>query len=652
MYPYAEHPTTDIICLAWAFDDEEPELWTPGKHTPRCEETGDLGCTCGADALPAEVHLHIINGGELRAWNAQFERVMWNEIMVKRYGAPKPELEQWMCSAAEAAAMALPRSLGQAAATLGIEQQKDDGGHRLMLQMCKPRRIDPDGTIVWWGDDPKDKLKLVRLYSYCKQDVRTECAVVKRLRRLTPREVQIYHLDQRVNDRGVKLDRPLVLSAQQIAQQATEQANLAMREITGGNVKSVTNHADLTNWLREQGVATGGVSKAAIRELLGQELEAKVRDALEIRADAGRTSIAKLQSLLDASTTDDRLKGMLLYHGAGTGRWSGRGPQPHNFPRGEVEDIESYIPATLAMQYEMIDLVQHPIVVVSSMLRSMLTAGEGNELIAADYSAIEARVLNWVAGQEDVLKLFRDGVDVYKYNAMRLYKIPLEEVKKFPHRQTGKFQELGCGFQMGAGKAVSAAKSVYGLELTDDEAKNIVDNYRETHDKVKQYWGDAQQAVKNAIEQPGVKFRFGAVPVTAIVIGPYLLLILPSGRALHYAAPKIEEAIMPWGDMGEQITFSGVNGYTRRWERMKLYGGLITENIVQAIARDLMAEGMLRAEAKGYLPVLSVHDEVVTEVPAGFGSVQELEEILCELPSWASGCPVAAEGWRGFRYRK
>jgi DNA polymerase len=674
VYVYAEHQTTDVWCHAWAFDDEEPQIWRPRRrehadHDPSCL-TWDCGeCRCTCNELPPRVVQHIVFNGTLRAWNAQFERIIWREIMVKRYGAPRIADEQFVCSAAEAAAMALPRSLDQAARVLKVQQQKDEQGYRLMLRMSKPRRM--HGTVPEWWDVPD---RIARLEEYCKQDVRTERACVRALRRLTPREREIYLLDQRINDRGMRVDRGLVWAATDVASEGLLRANLRLSELTGGAVKGVTNHAALTEWLTDTAeLATEGVSKAAIAALLERDdLTADVREVLQLRADAGRTSVAKLRSMVEVACSDGRLRGMLMYHAASTGRWGGRLVQPQNFPRGEVDDPESFIPFVIARDYDALDVFAHPVVIVLSMLRAMLTAAEGHELIAGDFSAIEARVLNWLAGQDDVCALFASGEDVYKHNAAKLYGIPLSEVQKFPHRQTGKFQELGCGFGMGPKKAVSAAKAVYGLTITEEQADEIVSDYRATHSMVKGFWKETENACVRAVRHPGESFRFGAHRnLTAVVAGAYLYIVLPGGRPLCYAGPHLKERPMPWCDVcakNEQahveadhvfrhakkpcLHYWGVDPFSKQWGEISAYGAMLVENVVQAVARDLMAEAMLRAETHGYTPVLSVHDEIVTEVPLGFGDITEFERLMSELPDWAEGCPVAAEAWRGFRYRK
>jgi len=665
VYVYAQHPDTDIWCMAWAFDDEEPEIWVPHElnYVPaRIAEDALWDYKAG---LPRRIVDHIRAGGEVRAWNAQFERLIWREIMVKRYGAPEIAMEQFVCSAAEAAAMALPRHLAGAAHVLGVEQQKDDKGYQLMLRMARPRKINADGTIVWWDVEERKQI----LFAYCKQDVRTERSLVKALRRLTPNERKIYLLDQRINDRGINVDLELVRAAQAIVDEGQTRANAKLDDLTNGDVTAITNHRQLTQWLNDSDVATESVSKPAIAALLERDdLAADIVSVLELRTEAGRSSIAKLKSLIYATCTDGAARGLLLYHGAGTGRWTGKLIQPQNFPRGEVDDVEQYIDWVMAGEYDALDLVSSPIVIVLSMLRSMLTARPGHELMAGDYAAIEARVLNWLAGQDDVVESFRQydaaakadkpKFDPYRRMAVKMGRGASPELVTKEDRQAGKAAELGCGFQMGWKKFIDAAWKVYQVKVDEAQSQDAVNIYRSSHPKVKQLWEDAENAVLNAIREPGSTFKFGALEnLKATARGEYLYIILPSKRPLVYAAPSIKERELPWSTKeNPQFKmaphFWGVHPKIRQWVEMSLYGGLIVENIVQAVARDLIAEGMLRLEAAGYLPVLSVHDEAVCEVPEGFGDLKEFERLMSELPTWAEGCPVAAEAWRGFRYRK
>lgn len=663
VYRYAQHPTTDLWCGAWAFDDEEPDVWFPGQPVPQ------------------RIIDHVNADGEIRAHNAAFERIIWKYIAGPRHGWPEARMEQFVCSAAEAAAMNLPRHLGMAAQVTKIEAQKDDAGYRLMLQMCRPRKIHPDGRIEWW-DVPE---KVTRLADYCKADVRAEARLEKALLRLTPREREMYLLDQRINDRGVYIDRPLVVAAMELSKEGVLRANAELQAITEGAVQKVSNTGKLREWLNANGVLTDSVDKATLVELLEGELEDKIRLALELRQEAGRSSLKKLDSMLEVMCDDNIARGLLLYHAAGTGRWGGRLIQPQNFPRGSVKNPEQFIDAVLAGDYEYIDLFKHPLIVLSALLRSMITARPGYEFVAADYSAIEARVANWIAGQEDVCESFRQydaaptkaekmKFDPYRIMAVKMGRGAKPEEISDKDRQVGKAAELGCGFGMGADKFISAAWDVYQVRVAPEESKPTVDMYRATHPMVKSYWRDVEDAAIAAVAMPGTVHKVGPRRnVTYVRSGGWLYCILPSGRPILYAQPKLVDRAVPWCDYcgkrapdhGEgktnhefvaakkvSLEYSACDEQTGKWNRYSTYGGHLFENIVQAVARDLLAEGLLRAEQHGYPPVLSVHDEGVCEVPLGQGSVKELEAIMSELPEWAEGCPVAAEGWKGQRYRK
>lgn len=646
VYRYAEDPTTDILCMAFAFDDEEPFVWTPAH------ETSLEGYPVGEEY--ARLFDHIFNGGELRAHNAQFERIMWRDVLGPRYGFPVPKMEQWYCTAAEAAAMALPRSLAGAASALNLAVQKDDEGRRLMLQMCKPRKIEDDGTIIWWEDDAR----LQRLYEYCKQDVRTERAIAKRLRRLSPAERAVYLLDQRINDRGVRLDLPLIRAAQVVVEQGLADANRELRAVTGGAVSGVTKVADLTRWLQEQGVELDNLRKETIRDLLAEPdmLDTAVQQALVLRQEAGKSSTSKLKAMEACVCGDSRARGLLLYHGASTGRWAGKLIQPQNFPRGSVKDAAAYIPHIL--NGDDLEWWQDPpLAVVSSLLRNMLVASPGHRLISGDYAQVEARIVHWFAGEP-----WRDKE--YERMAASTYNVPLEEVTP-EQRQVGKNTVLGCGFQMGAGRFKSQFYEQTGIEIPDELAERAVQTFRETKPGIPHLWRDLEAAAMRAVETPGVVTSAGvAGNIRYVVRGQFLWCILPSGRPLAYALPRVEPVVRVFVKVDKDgnetrerverigLTYMGVHSKTGRWTRLNTYGGHLTENVVQATARDVMAQAMLRLEEAGYPPVLSVHDEVVADVPDGHGSLDDFLAILRKSPSWAHDLHLEVEGWEGERYRK
>lgn len=619
VYPYAVHPTTHIWLFAYAFDDEAPEVWFAGQP------------------LPDRIAAHIEVGGELRAWNAGFERVLWREQLSKVYGFPEPMLAQWWCTAAEAAAMALPRGLDQAAAVTGVKHQKDMAGYKLMRKMCIPRTFTKEGAPVWWDDQPS----IQRLGTYAKGDVEAERAIGKAVRRLNPREREVFLLDQQMNDRGIMVDFHLVDKAQVMARAEIMKQNQLLDEATGGKVTKVTKVQKLKAWLAEQGLETKSLNKVALKELLDDKtsLSPEVQAALEARQEAAKSSVAKLDAMLDCVGHDDRCRGLLLYHGASTGRWSGKRVQPHNFPRGTIPNVAQYIPGVLdgtcpAPRLE----------IISSMLRSMIIAPEGSEFFCADFAAIEARVLAWVTGCELMLDQFRDGKPIYKEMASVIEGIPVSEIQK-PSReyQLGKNTILGCGFGMGWRHFAETT----GVD--EGTAKTAVNAYRGTYPEVPMFWDAMNQAAINAVLNPGEVFNVNRIKFSQR--GAYLWMALPSKRSLAYHTPKVVDRPTPWGEVRPAVEFSGMNSYSHQWERLATYGGSLTENCVQALARDLLADAMLRVEEAGYPVVLTVHDEVVSEVDMG-RDFEHFMGLMKVCPTWAAGTPIDAEGWHGQRYRK
>ena len=632
VYPYAEHQNTSVWCMAWAVDAGEPKVWKNG------------------DSFPRELRELIAAGCEMRAWNAQFERVIWSRLCVPRFDWPSVKHEQWIDTAAEAAAMALPVSLAHCAQVLGVTEQKDGAGHSLMMRMARPRK-NTKNKIIWWDDLER----LEQLYSYCEQDVRTERSIAGVLRRLSEKEQRIYHLDQKINDRGVKIDVPLVRAARIVAKMGLDEANDSVSTATGGLVQKVTKVADLTKWLRDyEGLDIDNVKKSTVRELLeGDGLSDPARQALEARADAGRSSVAKLETMMKVKCADHRARGLLFYHAARTGRWGGRLIQPQNFPRGEIKDVERFIELVMSKDYAALDAAHPALAIISSMLRSMLTAADGHLLMVGDFAQIEARVLAWLAGQDDLVQAFANGEPVYEMMAERAYGLKRGEVTKDdPRRQLGKATELGCGFGMGHKKFVKASWDIYGVDVSQPEgfAKQVVDTYRASRPRIVDLWYRMGDAAFDAVSRPGEIQEVRGCKL--VMRGAYLWLMLPSKRPLAFATPRIVDRKTPWGEMKPSVEVWGINSVTRKWEPRALYGGLIVENVVQALARDIMAEAMLALDNAGYPVILTVHDEVVTEPPLGHGSLEDFMAILSRVPSWAAGCPVAAEGWEGRRYRK
>lgn len=641
---YARHPSTDVWCFGWAREDESPHIWFPTKHYDDLWEGGLEGIT-------------------IVAHNAPFELAIWNHICVPRYGWPPLRPERTRCTMAMAYAMALPGSLENASAALGLTQQKDMAGHRLMMQMSRPRAIEPDGTVVWWDDFDKQ----MQLAEYCKQDVRTEQALCKRLLQLSESEQKIWELDYKINQRGVYIDRTAVTTAMWVVKKEVDRLNGEMQRVTNGEVCAATEVATMTKWIQSRGVPIEGLAKADVIDALKLDyVPEDVRKALLIRQEAGKTSTAKLHTMVTCLNEDHRARGLLQYHAAGTGRWGGRRIQVQNLPRPSVphETIEQVIDvltrASIDEAHAMITACfDRPMTVISDCLRGMICAAPGHELMAADFANIEGRVLAWLAGEQWKLDAFakydrKEGEDIYKLTAAKIYSVPAKEVNK-EQRQIGKVAELACGYQGGVGAFQTMAKT-YRVVVADVLADQIKTAWREAHPNIVKYWYSLEDAAVSAVRHPGSRFGTwtGDQRVEFLVKGSFLFCKLPSGRVLTYPYPKLKPIMTPWGEDKEQVHYMSVDGKTKKWQETHTYGGKLAENVTQAVSRDILADAMLRVEAHGYPIVMHVHDEIVCEVLT-CGPNMDLplfEKCVAHVPAWASGLPIAVEGWRGVRYRK
>lgn len=627
-WTYARDPTTDIVVGAWAFEGEEPVSWLPGEP------------------CPDRVREHIENGGTLRAWNVMFEFEIWNEIAHRRYGWPVLNIEQVECVMAEAYAMGFPGKLEKAAVALGLEERKDIKGQRVMLQISQPRKIAEDGTITWW--DSPEKFEIVRQYNL--QDVRTEMGAGQRLMRLSDAERKLWLLDAKINARGVRVDIPSIVAGIDLVTSEKQRLDDQMRSVTGNVVAGCTDVRQLTKWLVYRGVKCESVAVAAVVKMLAGELPADCRRALQLRQEAAKSSTAKLPAMRDRACYDDRMRGILQFHGANTGRWAARGPQLQNVPRPMIlhgiDDVEDAISHFGNARY--LDVMYgDPMTIVSDCLRSLIVAAPGKELVCCDYSNIEGRVLPWLAGEEWKLDAFREydagtGPDLYLVAVARGRNITIEASK--PFRQEGKVEELAFQFGGGVG-AMTTWCTKFGMVMSEEEKESRKKRWRKAHPKVVKFWYALEEAAIHALKHPGVAKARG---ISFVKRGSFLFCRLPSGRVLVYPYPQLGEN--KWG--GECITYMYEGANTRQWVRGQTYGGSLAENVTQAVARDILVHGMWAVEAEGYPVVMHVHDEIVAEVPTDAKCVDEMSTLMSNSPHWAIGLPIAATGFSGTRYRK
>lgn len=663
-HAYAAHPDTEILMMAYKVDELPVSVWRP--------EYRALG-----QVTPWDIPIWE-SGWTVVAHNAPFERAMWREKM----NCPNIPLENWEDTAARAAMCGLPRSLDDVTKALGLAHQKDEEGYRLMLQMCKPKRLskkelldlahrtgrtaeeteasmklvldslkrDPEAPgylgpnyreFFKWKED---EASLARLAEYCKADVMAEYALDKALPPLPEKERHIWRLDQRINDRGIRVDVAAAKNAIALISAHESALTQELNTLTGGAVKSAKASAALA-----QHLGLDNVQKATVADAVKDETCPTRKRIMEIRQSLGQSSVAKFQALLQATDPrDHRMRGMFLYHGAATGRWSGKGFQPQNLPRGNADRFENpddIIDAMSLRDPGLISLVWgDPIEAAANCLRGMLIASEGRQLVAADFASIEGRGLAWVAGEEHVLQGYRDGLDPYKVDASAIYKVAYKEITK-PQRQVGKTANLACGYMGGV-----AAMKRFGADrmgLSDEELQDIVTKWRAGRPATVDLWRGlddaAMVAVKYGTAQDYRRIRFG-------IKGAFLCMKLPSGRLLRYYSPRIEVVTTPWGGQREAVTVMTVNSMTKRWERRPMHGGLWTENATQALCRDLLAEAMLRLDRAGYSLVMHVHDEIVSDEVNP--DLIRFIEIMAEVPAWAQGFPIGAAGWIGGRFKK
>lgn len=711
---YSLHPTTFPLVLSYKVHDGPVRRWHPTIPGTGLEETPP----------PEDLFRWIEDGGLVEAHNRFFEFCIWSNVMVPFWGWPEvPELS-WRCSAAKASYYGLPRALEGAVKSIDLPVEKDMEGNKVMLKVSKPRKplkaerlqlrakgIDPDKVVLW----NEDRALHERNFVYCDNDVIAEHMFSEALPDLPETELAIWQMDQRMNLRGLRCDLQLARTALRLKDHQVDLMNEELREITGGEVETATSRTKFLDWAQRQGLQITDTQGATLDRLVKRRVRPDLHRALTIVREVNRTSAAKYETMLErADPRDERLRDLLMYHGANTGRWTGKGVQPHNFPRGDVKDIDtgcatimSGSPAVIRALYG--EVMKH----LSDCLRGALTATPGRELVVADFSAIEARVVLWLARQESALQVFVDetegrGHGIYCDMATGIYGRPITKKDK-DERQFGKQAILGLGFEMGFSKFLITCKK-YDIGFDEAMARRIVgpdfaalaekvkryfdgdkrrrhaleeaeidyaasfhelvlmkytvDVYRERYPEVVQMWRDQEAAALAAVRTPGRTVECSRGRNSWVVeevgdAGPFLVTYLPSGKPLFYKDPKVLMKRTPFKNpdgspkMAPSLTFMGSPDKGKGWVRKDTYGGKLVENITQATARDLMAMAKLRVDAHpDYDLLLSVHDEVIAEADPGVGSVHEFEQIMAHVPGWARGCPVGAEGWRGFRYRK
>jgi DNA polymerase len=606
-------------------------------------ERGPIATWLPADPVPEEI---LTAAADPETLIDAFERQVEEHVLHPRYNWPIFPIERRRCLMAMALASALPGALEAAAEALSLPVRKDAEGARLMRSMSRPRkpRRGEDPSNTYWHDDPE---KLERLCAYCRHDVEVELELFKRLPALTHDEQLLWQLDAAVNARGFYTDGTLLRTASEIAAAAGQAAQDELARITGGVLTSTDQVAALQACLAQRGCEVKDVRKLTLRAALRREdLDPTARRVIELRLGAAHAPAAKVDTLLAWGGTDGRVRGTLRFHGAATGRWTGHGPQPQNFKR-DSDGVDAKCAAIATSDLAHVaSLYPRPLEIVGDVARATICAAPGHRLIVGDFSGIESRVLAWVSSQQSKLQQWAkfdhtgDPKDEPYYLIGGACGRPEETA-----RAIGKTADLAFGYMGGPGAWDRLAGEADAS--SDEDKRRYQRTWRDMHAQTVLFWGGINRAAINAVRKPGTAITYKRL--TLNYDGTFLRIVLPSGRSLAYPFPRL--ATDKFANAMVVFKDNAAGTWTDCRFGQGAYGGLWTENIVQGIARDLLAAAMLRLEAAGYPIVLHVHDEIVAEVH-GTGSVGEFQRIITMLPRWAGGLPVAAKVRNGPRFAK
>ena len=624
VYAYADSPAFEILLFAYSFDGGETQIIDLAQ----------------GEKFPAEVEEAIFDVSVTKtAYNANFERT----CLSKYFGRYIPP-ESWHCSAVQAAMLALPRSLEDVGRVLGLDEQKMKEGKELIRYFCvpcKPTKANGGRTRNLPRHAP-EKWELFK--TYCRRDVDVEKSIRRKLHNfpIPESEMELYRLDQRINDRGVLVDMGLVKQAIACERLHKEVVTKRAYELTG--LENPNSVAQLKGWLGDMGMEAESLSKKAVAEMIA-ETDGEVEELLKLRLMLAKTSVKKYEAIERSACSDGRVHGMLMFYGANrSGRWSGKNVQLHNLPKNYIPDLELARNLVKQGRFEDIELLYDSTPnVLSELIRTAFIPKQGCRFVVADFSAIEARVMGWLSGEEWVLDVFRGDGKLYEMTASRMFGIPMAEIGKgSSERAKGKVASLACQYGGSSGALVSMGALDMGL--TEDELPPLVAAWRKANPHMVQFWWDVDAAAIKAVTEKQ-KTKVGKI-IFEYKSG-ILFITLPSGRKLSYVKPRM--AVNRFGRDG--LTYEGISE-NKKWSRIETYGPKLVENIVQGTARDLLAEAMLRVEKKGYPIVMHCHDEIIAEVPEGTGSVDEMCEIMAVQPEWAEGLPLRADGYQCSFYQK
>lgn len=628
VYRYVESPDFEILLFGYSVDGEEVKLV-------------DIA---NGEKIPSEIVNAIYDETVMKfAYNAQFERVCLSRFLGMPTGQYL-EPSSWYCTMVWCATLGLALSLEKVGELLKIDKQKLSVGKDLIRYFCKPCEptIANGGRTRNLPRHAPEKWELFKQYN--KRDVEAEQAIKNKISvfPVSDYEWDNYHLDQKINDLGIALDMNFVEHAIKCDEENTSSAEEKAKEITG--VNNPNSPMQLKAWLLEQGQVVDSLSKNEVARLL-QDATGNVEEILKLRQELAKSSVKKYIAMKGAVCKDSRARGLIQFYGASrTGRFAGRLIQVQNLPQNHLEDLSGARECVLKDDYLQVQKIYgNTSNVLSELIRTAFIPREGSRFIVADFSAIEARVIAWYAGEIWREKVFEKGDDIYCASASQMFKVKVVKNGENGHlRQKGKIAELALGYggSVGALKAMGAI----AMGVKEEELQPLVNAWRNANPNITKFWWEIDRATKNVVQTREPISLYG---LTISYEKGFMFIKLPSGRRLAYIRPRM--GVNMFGS--ESITYEGL-GNARKWERLESYGPKFVENIVQATARDILVEAMQRLYKKGYRITMHVHDEVVLEVPKGESSVEEVAAIMGETPSWASGLLLRADGYECEFYKK
>lgn len=662
-YKYSQHPSCKALMMSYSLTGrpEDTRIWVDG------------------DKPPYTLFSLLANGYKLNAFNSFFEYCIWVNYCVPKLGWPPIAIEDILDTQDKVKALALPAALANAAIVLKVNHVKNPEGEKLIELFSVPKKA-KDGTL-YFNDRYSHPEEWERFKIYAIEDTKAAIAIDQVLPDLSPFEQAVAFMTNHINWRGIYVDMVAVKAAEKLAVQVKEKYNAEAAKLSGGAFSKCTQREKVRAWLADNDLVLPNMRGDTIDVALRRDdLAPKCRRMLELYKITGSTATAKFTTMQRYAANDGRIHELLNYHKARTGRFGGLGIQMQNLPRpllpkwvnyddvvtvikrGSIAALEAFA-ARIEREDKRRALAKgktewwtaNTMQVLVSAIRSVITPYVGDHFKSADYSAIEARTLLWLAGDERGLDIFRRGEDIYLDMAATIYSVPLTSLdKESNERLLGKETILGAGYQMWADTFRKRCDEAAGIKISRDQAEAAIRAYRGRYPLVVKLWREYEKVAIQAVNNPGSITQYGAVRFKMDKYGkmPVLLCRAPSGHTTAYAYPVIKMKKDRYGKLKATLYHQGIDSYTNKWAELNTYGGKLTENITQKTARDLLMYGMLLLHVSGYQLTMSVHDEVVSEECENFGSLKDFEMLLCTLPNWAEGLPVTSEGWTGGRYRK